>query len=374
MDVLPQTLTSESLPIPSAVASWPELMESLSAHSGYEGVRQWVSGIEPARIAALDEASSVLHLRSTPLGEDDLPGPYDGDLTTLRQTFGQRFSPAHVWSASRLETYVTCGFSFFVGNVLGLEAREEPTEGLDGRQLGNIYHRILHGVYGDAMVTDSTSLEQLLEVLPRVAERVLDEAPRREGFRETAWWQETRKEIVDHVRRSLEALAEANGEWIPSFFETPFGFKDQPPLVVDGEGDSLRLHGVVDRVDVTSDGMVRVIDYKTAGPWGFTKKAVADGKKLQLPLYALAASDALGLGEPAEGFYWHVQQAERSGFTLSGFDGGPEGAIKVALDKAWEAVRGARAGHFVPRPPQGGCPSYCPAVAFCWRYQPPYGG
>jgi ATP-dependent helicase/DNAse subunit B len=330
--------------------------------------------MEPARIAALEGASSVLHLRSTPLDEDDLPGPYDGDLTTLGETFARRFSPAHVWSASRLETYVTCGFHFFVGNVLGLEAREEPTEGLDGRQLGNIYHRILRDVYADPMVRGSASLEQLLEVLPRVAGRVLDEAPKREGFRETAWWEQTRRAIVDNVHRSLEALAEANGEWIPSFFETPFGFKGQPPLVVDGEGDSLRLHGVIDRVDVTSDGAVRVIDYKTAGKWAFTKKAVADGKKLQLPLYALAARDALGLGEPAEGFYWHVQQAERSGFTLSGFDGGPRGAIKVALDKAWEAVRGARAGHFVPRPPQGGCPSYCPAAAFCWRYQPPYSG
>jgi ATP-dependent helicase/DNAse subunit B len=374
VDVLPQTLTSESLPVPSAVASWPELMESLSAHSGYQDVRQWVSEIEPTRIAALDGASGVLDLRSSPLGEDGLPGPHEGDLTTLRETFARRFSPAHVWSATRLETYVSCGFHFFVGNVLGLEAREEPTEGLDGRQLGNIYHRILHGVYGDAMVTDSTSLEQLLEVLPRVAKRVLDEAPRREGFRETAWWEQTRREIVDHVHRSLEALAELNAEWVPSFFEVPFGLEGQPPLVADREDDSLRLRGVIDRVDVTSDGMVRVIDYKTGGPWGFTKKAVADGKKLQLPLYALAARDALGLGEPSEGFYWHVRQAERSSFTLSGFDGGPDGAIEVALDKAWEAVRGARAGHFVPRPPQGGCPSYCPAAAFCWRYQPPYGG
>ena len=373
VDVEPQTLTSESLPIPSTVASWPELMESLSAHSGYESVRQWVSGIEPTRIAALDGATGVLDLRSTPLGEDDLPGPYNGDLTTLGETFARRFSPAHVWSASRLETYVTCGFFFFVGSVLGLEAREEPMEGLDARQLGNIYHRMLHDVYHEAKATDPTSLEQLLEVLPRVAGRVLDDAPKREGFRETAWWEQTRRAIVENVHRSLEALAAANGEWIPSFFEIPFGLHGQPTLVVETEEDSLRLRGVIDRVDLTSDRMVRVIDYKTGGPWGFTKAAVAQGKKLQLPVYALAARDALGLGQPAEGFYWHVQHAERSGFTLSGFDGGPDGAIKVALDKAWEAVRGARSGHFVPHPPQGGCPSYCPAVAFCWRYLPGYG-
>jgi ATP-dependent helicase/nuclease subunit B len=374
VNVEPKTLTSETLPPPSEVASWPELMESLSAHGGDEGVRQWVSEREPQRIVALDEASDVLHLRSTTFGEDDLPGPHDGELASLGGDFARRFSPAHVWSASRLESYVTCGFFFFVGSVLGLEAREEPTEGLDSRQLGNIYHRILHGVYGDAMVTDTTSLEQLLEVLPRVAERVLDEAPRREAFRETAWWQETRKELVDHVRRSLEALAEADGQWVPSLFEVPFGFEGQPPLVVEIEGDSLRLHGVIDRVDVNLEGGLRIIDYKTGGKWAFTKAAVAQGKKLQLPLYALGARDALSLGEPVEGFYWHVQQAERSGFTLSRFDGGPRGAIKVAVDKAWEAVRGARSGHFVPRPPQAGCPSYCPAAAFCWRYSPGYGG
>ena len=374
VDAQPQTLTSESLPIPSAVASWPELMESLSAHPGYEDVRQWVSETEPMRFAALDEASSVLDLRSTALDDDHLPGPYDGDLTTLGETFARRFSPTHVWSASRLESYVTCGFFFFVGSVLGLEAREEPMEGLDARQLGNIYHHILHDVYREAKVADAISLEPLLEALPRVAKQVLDEAPRREGFRETAWWEQTRREIVENVRQSLEALAETNGEWVPSFFEAPFGLWGQPPLIVDVMDDSLRLRGVIDRVDLTSDGMVRVIDYKTGGPWAFTKKAVADGKKLQLPLYALAARDALGLGQPSEGFYWHVRQAKRSSFTLSGFDGGPHGAIKVVLDKAWEAVRGARAGHFVPRPPQGGCPSYCPAAAFCWRYLPPYGG
>ncbi len=374
VDAQPQTLTSESLPISSAVASWPELMESLSAHSGYEDVRQWVSETELTRFAALDEASSVLRVRSTLLGEDDLPGPYDGDLTTLGETFARRFPPTHVWSPSRLESYVTCGFFFFLGSVLGLEAREEPMEGLDARQLGNIYHRILQDVYGDAMVTDPTSLEQLLEVLPRVAEQVLDEAPRREGFRETAWWVQTGREIEDKVRRSLEALQEENGNWVPTHFEAPFGVRGQPPLVVDAVDDSLRLRGFIDRVDVTSDGMVRVIDYKTGGKSAFTKKAVTDGKKLQLPLYALAARDALGLGEPSEGFYWHVQQAERSGFTLSRFDGGPRGAMGVALDKAWEAVRGARTGHFIPRPPQGGCPSYCPAVAFCWRYMPGFGG
>jgi hypothetical protein len=113
-----------------------------------------------------------------------------------------------------------------------------------------------------------------------------------------------------------------------------------------------------------------VVDYKTGGPYAFTNSAIAQGKKLQLPIYALAARDALRLGRPVEGFYWHIQHAVPSGFTLSGFRGGPEAALKVAVQKAWEAVHGARNGHFVPRPPRGGCPRFCPAAAFCWHYRP----
>ncbi len=114
--------------------------------------------------------------------------------------------PERGWSASRLETYRTCPFFFFVGSVLGLEPREEPAEGLDARQLGNIYHHIFEEVYEDAGSIRSGDLAQLLAVLPRAAATVLDEAPPREGFRQTAWWAQTREEIVENVRRSLEAL------------------------------------------------------------------------------------------------------------------------------------------------------------------------
>jgi ATP-dependent helicase/DNAse subunit B len=238
--------------------------------------------------------------------------------------------------------------------------------------LGSIYHRILEQLYQS--VTDPSDLEQLLAVLPHVAGAILDEAPKREGFRETAWWAQTRVEMGETIRRSVQALAEGQAEFIPCLYEAPFGFRGRPRLVVHQGEDRLCLHGVIDRVDRTDDGRLRVIDYKTSGPSTYTKRAVTEGKKIQLPLYALAARDALGLGEPVEGFYWHVRHAEASPFTLSGFDGGPEAAMQASADKAWEAVRGARSGHFIPQPPDSGCPSYCPAADFCWHYQPGFGG
>jgi ATP-dependent helicase/DNAse subunit B len=403
-----ETLTSETVPTSERVASWPELMESLATHPTCGEVQEWIRRAEPGRQAALDAAAHVLRLRegrATGSSFDSTlrqagvvsssnhqgrllrqagvvslsnhqgvaqDGPFDGDLSGLADGFAQRFGPNHTWSASRLEAYRICPFFFFVGSVLYLEPRDEPAEGLDVRQLGNIYHRILEKLYQE--VADPADLAQLLKALPAVARRILDAAPRREGFRQTAWWAETRAEIVENARRSVEAMAELQGDFFPYKYEAPFGLKGQPPLVVRDEGDSFRMRGYIDRVDRAPDGRVRVIDYKTSGPHGFTKRAAVEGKKVQVSLYALAARDALGLGEPAEGFYWHVQQAEPSGFTMSGFDGGPEGAIETAVEHAWEAVRSARGGHFVPHPPADGCPAYCPATAFCWHYRRGFGG
>jgi ATP-dependent helicase/DNAse subunit B len=288
--------------------------------------------------------------------------------------FARQFGADHTWSASRLESYRTCPFSFYVRSVLGLEPREEPSEGLDARQLGTLYHRILEEVFQAPGVTDPTDLEQLLEALPEIGAAILDAAPEEQGFRETAWWMQTRAEILENVRQSLEALEALPGGFVPYEHEAVFGLRERPPLVVGQGDDAFRLRGFIDRVDRAPDGRVRVIDYKTAGPWAYTKRAIMEGKKLQLPLYALAARDALELGDPAEGFYWHVQHAEPSSFQMGRFEGGPEGAMEVAVEKAWEAVRGARDGHFVPEPPDGGCPSYCPAAGFCWQYRPGFGG
>lgn len=361
--VEPERLTSESAPRPDEAASWPELLESLAAHAGYEAVRRWAEQVEPVRTGGVAAAGEVLQVRSDPPASAPA---FDGDLTALADVCAARFAPERTWSASRLEAYRSCPFAFFVSHVLGLEPREEPVEGLDARQIGNIYHHIFERLY--RTVTDPGDLDALLAALPAIAGAVLEDAPRVEGFRATAWWQQSRAEIAANVRRSVEALAGLPDGFVPVAQEAAFSGENSL-TVTDGD-DAFRLRGFIDRVDRAPDGRLRIIDYKTGGPTAFTVKAVAEGKKLQLPLYALAAEQALGLGAVADGCYWHVQHAEASKFTLAGFEGGPAGAIQTALAHAWTAVRGARAGQFAPKPPAEGCPDYCPAAGFCWQYRP----
>ncbi|MCJ7736642.1 MAG: PD-(D/E)XK nuclease family protein, partial [Anaerolineae bacterium] len=388
--VTPRDLTSADRPAPAQAASWPELLQVLAAAPACAeqvGVGwEWARKRRPADTGRIARAQTILAHRSgavsvAPAAADPGsvdpgsvdPAAHDGDLMRWHAIFAEAYAPDRTWSASRLESYRTCPFFFFAANVLRLEPRPLPEEGLDARQLGNIYHHIFEALTRRA--GRDADLVALLDALPAVAGEILDAAPRVEQFRETAWWQQTRAEIQENVARSLRALDALDGDFVFYAAEQTFGMPDLPgkALVVrDGTGDSFRLRGFIDRVDRAPDGGLRIIDYKTGGKSPYTSAAVREGKKLQLPLYALAAQEALHLGDVVEGFYWHVRQAEPSSFTMARFRSdegtGPAAAIDCAVTMAWQAVRGARAGHFVPKAPDGGCPDYCPAAAFCRHY------
>jgi len=360
LDVMPAEVRTDSIAPPQRVASAAELMESLVTNQAYHPGVSWLQDSDPDRWARLRQAGRTFGQRFSAAAT-----VFNGDLTGQSTTFAGHFHPEYRWSPSSLESYLECSFRFFVGKVLRLEPRIEPAEGLDARQLGSIYHEIFEALYGAVTEENRNDHQALLNALPAVAGPILDRAPARQGFRETAWWQQTRDEIEQNVVRSVEALSGMGGGWVPLYFEQ--GFFGARSLVVHNGDDTFRLHGIVDRVDRDPDGRLRVIDYKTAGPYSYGKRALEDGKKLQLPLYALAAQDALGLGEAADGFYWHIRHAEPSEVRLA--DYGIEEAIDVALGYAWGAVAGARHGQFRPTPPSDGCPSYCPAVSFCWQYR-----
>lgn len=362
LDVTPGRFTTQNLPSPNEAASWPEVVRALAA-TAQDAAWAWLDTRRPALCRRIERAQGILAKRT---GADHDAVAYDGDLQRWGQAFENTFAPHFTWSPSALESYRLCPLFFFFGRVLGLEPRRPPAEGLDARQLGNIYHRIFEQLYRRVGV--DADLEALQAALPHVAQEVLDAAPQRERFRATAWWRQTRQEIVENVARSLEVLENLSEEFVFYRAEQTFGIPGEPgaPLTLYDGDDALRIRGYIDRVDRTKDGRIRVIDYKTAGPYSYTKRAIAEGAKLQLPLYALAAQEALGLGEVVEGFYWHVRHASRSRFSLRAF--GPSEAMALATGYVWETARSVRKGCFIPQVPDDGCPDYCPAADFCWHF------
>jgi ATP-dependent helicase/DNAse subunit B len=316
----------------------------------------------------LQHAGDVLQARRALLPH----GPYEG---SVGQVAGERFRGGYVWSPSRLESYGTCPHRFYVETGLDLEAKEPPEPGFDARQLGLMLHAILEETYQAAEKPDD--LKAVLAILEVVAEKEFRRAPAAYGFRPNALWEVEKEQMLAMLRETVEGLYALEEGWTPTEFEKEFGLDGDPALVLKGEGADLHVRGVIDRVDRDAQGKLRVIDYK-AGSSHLSKADLIEGRRLQLPLYALAAEQALKLGETADGLYWAISRAQPGGLRLSSFRyhkagqnyQGPRGAMALAQEHVMRIVAGVQEGEFAPSPPRGGCPSYCAAAAWCWRYQP----
>ena len=297
-------------------------------------------------------------------------GPHEGFAPTILSAINQRYASSHSWSASRLEAYGNCPFRFFIGVALKLEPRELPTIGLDASQMGSMLHKILEEAYKSA--ADANDLQAVLAALVTVAEEVFSTAPRVYGFRPSSVWQYEKAHLLEKLKETIVALAE-DSDWRPIGYEAKFGLAGTAPLLIDLNDEIVRIHGVIDRVDQNSSGQLRVIDYKT-GSMHQSQNDLTDGYRLQLPIYALAARDALDLGEPVDGFYWQVLNAQASSLKLAKVSTetlkGVEAAVEVVYGHLIRILQGIRSAEFPPRPPRGGCLSYCPAASWCWRYEP----
>ncbi len=354
----PLAFTHDNVLDHAAPASLPELLLALARHPSLAQQESLFQGVDSQRLAHWQHGTGVVRARYR--GERHR---FDGDLTSLAPRLARRFGPDHTWSARRLEAYLACPFSFFVTHILNLEERPEPRLGVDDRQLGNIYHRALEQVLraGADRAHDGDALVRVWEAL---ADDLLDEAPTREGFRPTAWWEHTRARIKAIVRRTLQALAQESQGWRPKAFEQPFGYGGNPALIVQTRLGQLRLSGFIDRVDIREGGEIRIIDYKKGDVRSYHEKALEQGSYLQLPLYALAAEQALEQGQAVDGFYWSVEKAQASSLRLQKM--GVSRAVTIALQHAEKVVKGVRAGHFEPQPSQQVC-QFCPAASFCWQ-------
>jgi RecB family exonuclease len=216
----------------------------------------------------------------------------------------------------------------------------------------------------------------VVQSLREVAAQEFASAPRKHAFRPSPLWAMEQEFLLERLEESVIGLAEVEAGWTPVAFEQSFGREAQPALELDVDGERVLLRGVIDRVDRNAASKLRVIDYKT-GASALAPRDLTDGRRLQLPIYALAAERALGLGEAADGFYWAILKAQAGTLRLSRFhhevEGdehtGVEGAAQVVRGHIGRILEGIRAGQFPPIPPQGGCPDYCPAAAWCWRYE-----
>jgi len=296
----------------------------------------------------------------------------------LKAELAGRYGSKYVWSASRLNRYGNCPYGFFAQIVLKLEARPDPSEGLNAMQRGSLLHAVLEVLFRKLVEEELTLTSETqagaLVLLDQTCDDVFTRAPLRYGFRPGPLWQYEQEEM----RRMLQAVIKWECEdkqrgirFRPYQQELRFGIGGAEHAELNlrtSDDKTILLHGVIDRVDRDADGLMRIIDYKS-GSTKYTKKDIDDGLAFQVPLYALAAEQAIDLNV-AESCYLHLPLRQTSAKLEFNQSASQDASVQTAVEKVIEFVQRIRNGDFpsLPAKPAYGastCSKNCAFGVIC---------
>lgn len=206
-------------------------------------------------------------------------------------------------SASRIDKYAACRFSFFLS--YGLKAKPRRRAELDPSAYGTLVHEVMEKTVRRVMalggfhsVTEETLLQIALEEINDYAARNFPE----QAVRATYLFRRSREEILAVIKDLGEELRQSL--FRPESVELDFKVGGaMPPIEITGQKATCRISGFVDRVDLyEKDGRcyVRVVDYKT-GRKDFDYTDILNGTGLQMLIYLFALRQYGGqyYGKPA---------------------------------------------------------------------------
>ena len=286
-----------------------------------------------------------------------------------------------VVSASRLEAWASCPHSYFMRYVLRVEAIDDRDDDhrISPLERGSLVHRILEAWLTEAIDGNAVPApgkpwpDRWRARLTAVGEAECDRLEARGLVGRRLYWEYDRRQILADLDRFLEFDDEqrAGHRSRPTAAELAFGMPrsgDGPVTIDIGDNRSLRMRGSIDRIDVTDDAGLVVVDYKTGSSYSYSKLSLDDptlgGTRLQLVLYDLAARKLRGASDAATGYgaYWFVSSKGR--FSEIGYP--TNDARSRVLGAVASVVDGIGAGLFPLHPEE---PGWKPFVS-CYYCEP----
>ncbi|MDA3041082.1 MAG: PD-(D/E)XK nuclease family protein, partial [Actinomycetota bacterium] len=264
-----------------------------------------------------------------------------------------------VLSPTALESYAACPRRYLFDRVLRLSQTERPERvaEITPRERGSLMHAILERFIGDAVAGtlpgpsepwDAAAVTHLLVLLDRAVLEPAELGVTGGRVQTEILRRDLRNELLQFVVTDDQLRAERGAR--PHAVELAFGFDPEPPAVVQlADGRRLRMRGSVDRVDLTDDDGLLVIDYKGGSDRPFVKMdedPLAGGRRLQLPLYARIVAERLGRSGPRTALYWLTKSNKLKPIEL-------DEALDVALEAHLGAALDGIAGGLFPGVPGG---------------------
>jgi len=241
-------------------------------------------------------------------------------------------------SYTTINEYHRCARCFYLRNVMRL-----PEPWTEEKGLGTIAHAALKAFYDRWARDDSDGLF-------KPGEELLVSMARDTYLSSLAQTQKVDAASLEQLIAQMRLLWQKLHHESAHVLETERTLDFDYPL----DGNVHRFTAKLDRIDLTPDGGVRVIDYKT----GRASKAYLDPEKddLQMGIYALALRHSKGSGWAPGGAlkgvaeYWCLSEGRRGTISLTDLD---EAKVRAQIDGA---VRGMLKGEF---PRNEKCPGAC---------------
>ncbi len=173
--------------------------------------------------------------------------------------------PGRAYGVTGVETYLQCPFRYFASRVLGLEEEAEDEPGLPARDAGLLLHDVLHDCFLEWQrlgrgAIGPDQLPEAREVFGAVADRALRALPPadRAVERVRLFGSAIATGVIEKM---LRVEVESFGDVARRALEHPI---DRTVTLPAADGTrAVHVRGRVDRVDWTTDGTVRIVDYKT---------------------------------------------------------------------------------------------------------------
>ena len=186
-------------------------------------------------------------------------------------------------SASGYNSLMGCPYQYYARHVLKLNDLDEVQLEMEKRDFGDVVHDILlkfHEAHPRLGGNEAAALEQTLrDISNRLFAPML-----KLNYLSHAWklrWEEV---IPGYIAWQMQRETEG-WRWLGG--ETG----KQLPLALPN-GQSITLHGKLDRMDNSADGLA-VLDYKTRSATALRSQLKQEGEDVQLPVYALLAQEAV---------------------------------------------------------------------------------
>ena len=176
-------------------------------------------------------------------------------------------------SVTRVEQWLGDPYGIYARYVLDVTALQPLEMNADAALRGTVLHDILQRFVADRVFESSSGdsdvmMEALRAIGREEIERTIQDASM------IQFWMPRLDRVFHWMIQHEQGW---RGQWTPAAVEER-GSMEIADIVIDG---------IVDRIDVSRDGEISIMDYKTGGM--FSKKALADGRLPQLPLEALIA-------------------------------------------------------------------------------------